>query len=184
MIAWKRPLTSEGSKQSHGINWRVALSETLQTWFYCCRKAAQVHTPKNWQKMPSKMHCLWKEQLVKSCVPTHCLQRCQQTLLTYFDCEVLPWNSETPESLGESSSQSVSSLVPRMLLRNCFPPFTFQVPVATRTRLKLVNSNWRSDMAFKILGVTDEREERERECVKECALKEQKAYRNNTASVK
>lgn len=114
-------------------------------------------------------------------VLSHCPWRCQQYCFHIF--KVLPWNSETPESLGESSSQSVNSLVPRMLLRNCFPPFTFHVPVATRTRLKLVNSNWRSDMAFKILGVTDRRGETERRCVKEeCAVKGHKAYRQQPHS--
>lgn len=114
-------------------------------------------------------------------VLTHCPWRCQQYCFHIF--EVLPWNSETPESLGESSSQSVNSLVPRMLLRNCFPPFTFHVPVATRTRLKLVNSNWRSDMAFKMLGVTNRRGETERRCVKEeCAVKGHKAYRQQPHS--
>lgn len=60
----------------------------------------------------------------------------------------------TRQSEGASSSQSASSAVPSRLLLNCFPPFTFQVPTATRTGLKFVNSDWRSDMALRILGVT------------------------------
>lgn len=65
-----------------------------------------------------------------------------------------------PESVGESSSQSASSAVPRRLLLNCFPPFTFQVPMAIRIRLKLVNSDWRSDIALRIRGVTTGRHTR------------------------
>ena len=60
----------------------------------------------------------------------------------------------TRHSEGASSSQSASSAVPSRLLLNCFPPFTFQVPTATHTGLKFVNSDWRSDMALRILGVT------------------------------
>lgn len=71
-----------------------------------------------------------------------------------------PWGSVTPASPGESSSQSASSAVPSRLLLNCFPPFTFQVPTATWIRLKCVNSDWRSDMARRTLGVTERRQRR------------------------
>lgn len=67
---------------------------------------------------------------------------------------VSPCGPVTPESAGASSNQSANSAVPSRLLLNCFPPFTFQVPTATRTGLKFVNSDWRSDMARRILGVT------------------------------
>ena len=65
-----------------------------------------------------------------------------------------PGGPATRHNEGASSSQSASSAVPSRLLLNCFPPFTFQVPTATRTGLKFVNSDWRSDMALRILGVT------------------------------
>lgn len=73
-----------------------------------------------------------------------------------------PWGSTTPASPGESSSQSASSAVPSRLVLNCFPPFTFQVPTATWIRLKCVNSDWRSAMARRTLGVTERRQRRAR----------------------
>lgn len=79
-----------------------------------------------------------------------------------------PWEPVRPASLGESSSQWASSAVPRRLLRNCLPPFTFQVPVAMRIRLKVVNSDWRSAMALRILGVTARRQERARVSALHC----------------
>lgn len=180
---------AEGLKQSHGLFQSVQSTLTIRSSSHTIpllqggsKSMEELHIPlRTVRKCPPK--CTAFERPVKFCVLTPCLQTCQQILLTHFNCEVLPWNSETPESLGESSSQSVSSLVPRMLLRNCFPPFTFQVPVATRTRLELVNSNWRSDMAFKILGVTDRRGQREKWCVKEeCAIKGKKQSRQQQHS--
>ena len=54
----------------------------------------------------------------------------------------------TPERVGPSSSQSVVDWFFRAMLRTCLPPFTFHVPMHTRSFSDVVKSPQRSQTAF------------------------------------